>query len=383
VKLLLLGALVATFLAIAPSLGAADEGLPGAPADALLGAAEADASAGDLSYLLESTEPFVDAPPTGFTTEEYRTAVRNLVLADVARFSESERLKDLDRSEVRRIGLDQMGSDNLTRDTDARKAMNALWYSRTAPGEIPAPAPPPPTTTRFESSWSSNIIFINTFIVAVFGALAGVQRRNKSTATAGAIAGVVLLLILHTGYARGAQDPQAEANARARATAACESYRDSEYRNSTMSRRIDAHFIDVRRDNSIRFCQQSAEDNVKYNNVVRRNAWMFHGINSLIAIAVCAYFCRSQGVTVPERGICVAFLLAFIAQGLYEAHSIHTTNLAALRETERMGIEAATRTAAEERLTARWQYDRQLAVADLVFEACQTEAAAAPATKPD
>jgi len=382
VKLLLLGALVATLLAIVPSLAAADEALPGASPDRLSGAAEADASTGDLSFLLESTEPFVDAPPTGFTTEEYRTAVKNLVLADVARFSESERLKDLDRSEVRRIGLEQIGTDNLTRDTDARKAMNALWYSRTAPEVIPAPAPPPPTTTHFESSWSSNI-FLNAFIVAVFGALAGVQTRKKPTATAGAIAGVVLLLILHTGYARGAQDPQAEANARTRATAACESYRDSEYRNSTMSRRIDAHFIDVRRDNSIRFCQQSAEDNVKYNNVVRRNAWMFHGINSLIAIAVCAYFCRSQGVTMPERGICVAFLLAFIAQGLHEAHSIHTTNLAALRETERMGIEAATRTADEERLTARWQYDRQLAVADLVFEACQTEAAATPATRPD
>ena len=131
-KLLLLGALVATLLWIAPSLGVADEGLPGAPADAMPGAAEADASAGDLSYLLESTEPFDDSPPTGFTTEEYRTAVRNLVLADVARFSESERLKNLDRSEVRRIGLDQMGSDNLTRETDARKAMNALglpWKS--------------------------------------------------------------------------------------------------------------------------------------------------------------------------------------------------------------------------------------------------------------
>ncbi len=377
-----LGALAATLVAIAPLLGAADEGLPGAPADALPGAAEADASAGDLSYLLESTEPFDDSPPTGFTTEEYRTAVRNLVLADVARFSESDRLKDSDRSEIDLVVLNQMGSDDLTRDTEARKAMNALWYSRTAPEEIPAPAPPPATTTHFESSWSNNI-FLNAFIVAVFGALAGVQTRKKSTATAGVIAGAVLLLILHTGYAPGAQGPQAEDVARTRATAACESYRDREYRNSTMSRRIDAHFIDVRHDNSIRSCQQSAEDNVKYNNVVRRNAWMFHGINSLIAIAVCAYFCRSQGVTMPERGICVAFLLAFIAHGLYEAHSIHTTTLAALRETERMGIEAATRTAAEERLTARWQYDRQLAVADLVFKACQTEVAATPATKPD
>ena len=88
-------------------------------------------------------------------------------------------------------------------------------------------------------------------------------------------------------------------------------------------------------------------------------------------------------IVLPIAGAVLMFLLAFIAQGLYEAHSIHTTNLAALRETERMGIEAATRTAAEERLTARWQYDRQLAVADLVFKACQTEAAATPATKPD
>jgi len=377
-----LGSLVATLLAIAPSLSAADEALPGTPADRVPGSSDADASTGDLSFLLESTEPFVDSPPTGFTTEEYRTAVRNLVIADVARFSESDRFKDFDRSEVCRIGLDQMKSYDLTRDTEARKVMNALWYSRTAPEDIPKPAPPPPTTTYFESSWGSNI-FLNGFIVAVFGTLAGVQTRNKSTTTSGVISGVVLLLILHTGSARGAQDPQAEANARPRATAACESYRDIDHRHTATSRRIDVHFIDVRRDNSIRYCQQSALDNANYNNVVRRNSWTFHGINSLIAIAVCAYFCRSQGVTMPERGICVAFLLAFIAQGLYEAHSIHTTNLAALRETERMGIEAATRTADEERLTARWQYDRQLAVADLVFEACQTEAAATPATKPD
>ena len=154
-----LGALAATLVAIAPLLGAADGGLPGAPADALPGAAEADASAGDLSYLLESTEPFDDSPPTGFTTEEYRTAVRNLVLADVARFSESDRLKDSDRSEIDLVVLNQMGSDDLTRDTEARKAMNALWYSRTAPEEIPAPAPPPATTTHFESSWSNNIFF--------------------------------------------------------------------------------------------------------------------------------------------------------------------------------------------------------------------------------
>lgn len=369
-KHFLLGALVATLLAIAPSLGVADEALPEA--------AEADPSKGDLSYLLESTEPFVDSPPTGFTTEEYRKAVRNLVLADVARFSESDRLKDFDRSEIDRVVLNQMGSDDLTRDTEARKAMNALWYSRTAPEDIPAPAPPPPRPAQFESSWSSGL-FLHAYFLYVFAALAGTQKRKTPTATAGVIAGVVLLLILHTGYARGAQDPEAEDVARTRATAACESYRDSEYRNRATSRRIDAHFIGLRRDNSIRYCQQSAEDNVKYNNVVRRNAWKFHGINSLIAIAVCAYFCRSQGVTMPERGICVAFLLAFIAQGLYEAHSIHTTNLAALRETERMGIEAATRTADEARLTARWQYDRQLAVTDLVFEGCETAAAAAPA----
>jgi len=380
VKALLVAALAATLVAIASSHGTADEALPGTPADRLPGSSDADASTGDLSFLLESTEPFVDSPPTGFTTEEYRTAVRNLVIADVARFSESDRFKDFDRSEIDRVVLDQMGSDDLARDTEARKAMNALWYSRTATEDIPTPAPPPPTSTHFESTWSSNI-FLNGFILAVFGTLAGVQKRREPTATASVIAGVVLFLFFHTGHGLGAQAPQAEDVARTRATAACESYRDIEHRHRAMSRRIDTHFIGVTCDNDIRYCREIANNHVNYNNVVRWNAWMFHGINSLIAIAVCAYFCRSQGVTMPERGICVAFLLAFIAQGLYEAHSVHATNLAALRETERAGIEAATRIADEARLTARWQYDRQLAVADLVFEGCEVAAAAAPATK--
>lgn len=113
---------------------------------------------------------------------------------------------------------------------------------------------------------------------------------------------------------------------------------------------------------------------------LRIAGWLIGG-NALIGLWLCFMFWRQKGVTVLERAICIAVFLAITAEGLWEAFSTHATNLAAAAEAERAGIKAAERTAAEARLAARWQYDRQIAAAELVLEQRKRDAEAAAAAE--
>jgi len=369
--------LVAIFLAFTSSMSAADEAFRADLFKTVAAELEAKGKPSGLPPFDVGTGTFIEPPPTGFTTEGYRAAFRQLVLDDVDRRARDDHFQGLDQNMVRQKLLEGMQRDARPGDSITEAAIEALWYLRTPREEIPESAPLPPPRTQFDSTSNSGF-FLNAFLVTVFAALAAIQSRNQPTASAKVIAGVVLLLLFPAGNARGAQVPQAEAIAREGVTDRCESYRDIELSYSARCRQNDVHSIDARRDINIRYGHEVAGDHTKYVNNIRRTAWTFHAINSGIAIAVCAYFCRSRGVTMLQRRICVALLFAFIAHGFYEAQTVHAANLAALRETERAEIEAATRTADEARLHARWQYDRQIAVADILFEQCQAAAAANP-----
>jgi hypothetical protein len=369
--------LVAIFLAFTSSSSAANDAFQAESFERLTAELEAKGKPTGLPPFDVETGTFIEPPPTGFTTEGYRAAFRQLVLDDVDRRSRDDHFKGLDQNMVRQQLLEDMQRAARPGDSITEAAIEALWYIRTPPEEIPESAPAPPTSTQFDSTSNSGL-FLHAFFLTVFAALAAIQSPNQPGANAKVIAGVVLLLLFPAAIARGAPVPQAEAIARHEAADRCESHRDVERGYLAWCRRTELHFIDVRRDNAIRYCQEVAGNHTNYVNDIRGIAWKFHAIHSAIAIAVCTYFCRSRGVTMLQRQICVAFLLAFIAHGLYEAHTVHAANLAALRETERAGIEAATRTADEARLEARWQYDRQIAVADILFEQCQAAAAATP-----
>jgi hypothetical protein len=146
-----------------------------------------------------------------------------------------------------------------------------------------------------------------------------------------------------------------------------------------------------KRINHLRAADGTLESDIDYSHIQATNGrrytkdrfqiallWVV-GCNALIGLWLCFMFWRQKGVTVLERAICIAAFLAITAEGLWEAFSTQATNLAAAAETERAGIEAAERTAADSRLAARWQYDRQIAAAELVLEQRKRDAEAAVA----
>lgn len=153
---------------------------------------------------------------------------------------------------------------------------------------------------------------------------------------------------------------------------------------------IDCAYAGRRRVNELRAADGTLSIDIDYSHIQATNnrryagdrlriaGWLI-GCNALIGLWLCFTFWRQKGVTVLERAICIAVFLAITAEGLWEAFSTHAKNLAAVAEAERAGIEAAERTAADSRLAARWQYDRQLAAAELVLEQRKRDAVAAAA----
>lgn len=123
------------------------------------------------------TGRFVEPPPTGFTEEEYRAAVKRSILDEIERRASSGSFQGLDPEGVRRAILDGLERENLDRDTDAREAFAALWYSRTPPTDIP---PPPVSPRRFEVSDLPGLyqhVLVMAFVIGVSGAAAAIQQR--------------------------------------------------------------------------------------------------------------------------------------------------------------------------------------------------------------
>ena len=123
------------------------------------------------------TGRFVEPPPTGFTEEEYRAAVKQSILDEIDRRASSGSFQGLDPEGVRRAILDGLERENLDRDTDAREAAASLWYSRTPPADIPPPPVPP---RRFEVSDLPGLyqhVLIVAFVIGVSGAMAAIQQR--------------------------------------------------------------------------------------------------------------------------------------------------------------------------------------------------------------
>ena len=361
-----LATLVAIIFAIAPFLGAADEALPPDSAG-LAQAGAAEESQSGLPPLDATTLRFIESPPPGFTTEEYRTAVRNLVLADVARLAQSEQFKDVDQQKIRRMVLEHIQGSGRADDKDDQQAMADLWYSRTPPERIPKlPVPPAPST---ETDFSSTQLIAFFLFMAVVSIAHSAAKNRSKQSTVGNIAACFLLPLLLAGSARGAQDRQAKAIDRKTSTSYCESLRNNQYKYRADLRQSDIAYIDTTQIHETTYCREITSLELDFNNAKLRLIWGLLAWNLPICIAICVYFLRTKGVTRLESRICVAAFLALAAHGLYGLNATRAAHLA-LRENERAGIEFAKRTADEARLAARWQYDRQIAVADLLFEEC-------------
>lgn len=145
-KHFLLGALAALLVAIASSLGVADEAYRPDWLTRLTAELKAEDEPTGLPPLDVVTGTFIEPPPTGFTTEEYRAAFKQLVLDDVDRRCRDANFQGLDQNRVRQLLLEHMQNDAEPGDLITEVAIEALWYLRTPPADIPpAPAPPAPT----------------------------------------------------------------------------------------------------------------------------------------------------------------------------------------------------------------------------------------------
>lgn len=196
----------------------------------------------------------------------------------------------------------------------------------------------------------------------------------------GALAGVVTFLSL-TAPSHGSEPSPATAaeTKLARELEYCESGHDIDCAYAGRMRVNRLRAADGTLSLDIDYAHIQATNNRRYaGDRLRIAGWLIGG-NTLIGLWLCFMFWRQKGVTVLERAICIAVFLAITAEGLWEAFSTHATNLAAVAEAERASIEAAERTAADSRLEARWQYDRQIAAAELVLEQRKRDAEAAAA----
>ena len=92
------------------------------------------------------TGTFIEPSPTGFTTEEYRAAFKQLVIDDVDRRCRDANFQGLDQNRIRQLLLERMQNDAEPGDLITAVAIEALWYLRTPPADIPpSPAAPAPT----------------------------------------------------------------------------------------------------------------------------------------------------------------------------------------------------------------------------------------------
>jgi len=146
VKALPFAALAATLVAIASSLHAADEAYRPDWLARLTAELEAEDKPTGLPPLDVVTGTFIELPPTGFTTEEYRAAFKQLVLDDVDRRCRDANFQGLDQNRVRQLLLEHMQNNAEPGDLVTEVAIEALWYLRTPPADIPpSPAAPVPT----------------------------------------------------------------------------------------------------------------------------------------------------------------------------------------------------------------------------------------------
>jgi hypothetical protein len=204
--------------------------------------------------------------------------------------------------------------------------------------------------------------------------------KSPLASTSVVVVVVTMSCLLGLGrVARGLDDSSTPATKKARALSNCEDIRTSEYFSAGLIRRNALAAADRRLNTAI---DSSADqfETVEVADADRRvrGSHMILAIQAIGGIVLSVLFCRAPGVSKRERAFCAAVLLAIIGHGLFEARSDHATRVAAAWKTEGAENEAAKLAADRSRLQARWQYDRQLAVADILFEQCQAAADATP-----
>ncbi len=145
-KALPFAALAATLVAIASSLHAADEAYRPDWLAQLTAELKAEDEPTGLPPLDVVTGTFIEPSPTGFTTEEYRAAFKQLVIDDIDRRCRDANFQGLDQNRIRQLLLERMQNDAEPGDLITAVAIEALWYLRTPPAEIP-PSPAAPALT--------------------------------------------------------------------------------------------------------------------------------------------------------------------------------------------------------------------------------------------
>ena len=204
------------------------------------------------------------------------------------------------------------------------------------------------------------------------------MSRYHSRAAIAVLFGAIALGVFASDDAIAFQAGGKPASERQKAEEACRVGRTIEYVSAAFLRKSNLTFVQAMLDLDIRSAHEYADINSDHLGRTRQIDLFTVGFHTLVGAAVCTYFCRQKGVTPRERALCIAALLAVTGVGLWEALSTHRANVAGAREVERLAIVAADATAAEARLTARWQYERRIAAADLVFDRCLAQPEANP-----
>jgi hypothetical protein len=205
------------------------------------------------------------------------------------------------------------------------------------------------------------------------------MKSLSASTTVGVVVAAMSLLLAPSRMARGVDDSPTTATPRARALSDCGDLRAIAFSSASRTRRDELYAADLRLNAAIDSSADRLQKvEVPHADRLFRGAHLVLAVEAIGGIVLCVLFCRAPGVSRRERGLCLAVFLALLGQGLFEARSDHAARLAAARKTEQAEIEVGTLVADRSRLQARWQYDRLIAVADILFEQCQAAAAATP-----
>jgi len=173
--------LVAIFLAFTSSMSAADETFRADLFQSVVAEMEAKGRPTGLPPLDVETRTFIEPPPIGFTTEEYRAAFRQLVLDDVDRRSRDDHFQRSDRNSVRQILLEGMQRDDRPGASITEAAIEALWYLRTPPADIPPSPELPGRTPEIESLRIHQSLFpVFSWSLVIWLCVIGDRRRRSA-----------------------------------------------------------------------------------------------------------------------------------------------------------------------------------------------------------